>query len=151
MRVLITGSRTWTDRRLLYTTLSREIVLAHQWEKGVDGQGNFVDWIPPDDFVLVTGACPTGADVIARDWMIGWDKMPEEHPADWDKYHKTAGFFRNEVMVNLGADLCIGFLMRCIKRGCTRGAAHWSHGTVHTLGLCDEAGINTLRIYGEAP
>lgn len=91
MRILITGSRDWTDHAVI------EEVLSYQ-----------------DDFygrmVLVSGACPTGADMLCERYatLMGW--TVERHPADWEKYGKKAGFTRNADMVNLGADLCAAFI-----------------------------------------
>ncbi len=131
MRILITGSRDWADRNAVYAALHTEVEL--NWERGYDSDGVFVDWIPPKDFVLVHGACPTGADAIANDWAINaWCRI-EAHPADWNKYGKAAGFRRNAEMVNLGADLCLAF----IKNG--------SMGASHTAELAEKAGIPTRR------
>lgn len=90
MRILITGSRDWTDEETI--------------EKALDLYDN------GRDTVLVSGSCPTGADQICevegvlRDWIV------ERHPADWKKYGKKAGFVRNSEMVSLGADICLAFI-----------------------------------------
>lgn len=98
-RVLITGSRTWTDVATIRAALRSE------WGDGT--------------VVLVTGAAPMGADHLAeRLWSV-WGGQVERHPADWDAYGRSAGFRRNAEMVALGADVCLAFIA-----GGSRGATH---------------------------
>lgn len=96
-RILVTGSRDWSDEDTIHGALYAEIIK--------DGGA-----------VLVHGACRTGADAIADSLWLG---QVERHPADWDRYGKRAGFMRNAEMVALGADLCLAF----IKDG-SKGATH---------------------------
>ena len=78
-RILVTGSRSWTDAATIRTAL------AGQW-----GQG---------DAVLVSGACPAGADRIAEMFWTRWGGRAERHRADWARYGRSAGFRRNAEMV----------------------------------------------------
>lgn len=132
MRVLVTGSRDWDDGTAIYRALHVEVVEKF-WLRGYDSEGNFVDWIKPDDFVLVHGDCPTGADMISDEWCISRFFVAERHPADWKKFGKPAGFIRNKEMVERGADLCLAF----IKNN--------SRGASMTADLAEKAGIKTLR------
>lgn len=91
-RVLITGSRTWTDEETIAGAL-----WAAREELG--------------EFTLISGACPTGADRMCEDAAARAGIMVERHPADWNQYGKRAGFVRNAEMVHLGADLCLAFIM----------------------------------------
>lgn len=126
MRVLVTGSRDWTDRETVYRAI---VQLQEQHaERGYDGQGNFVDWLV-DGWVIVHGACPTGADAIADDFATTSWMAVERHPADWKKYGRRAGFLRNAEMVELGADICLAF------------QRNKSKGTQHTIDLARKAGI----------
>lgn len=96
-RVLITGSRNWEDKKMIHAALDAE------YEPGA---------------ILVSGACPTGADAIAEDyWGDELHGEVELHPADWAKYGRSAGPLRNAEMVNLGADICLAFI-----RNNSRGA-----------------------------
>jgi len=131
MRVLVTGSRDWSDRTAIYRALYEHC--QSKWEMGYDGDGHPVDYLPPTDFVLVHGACPTGADAIADGWgIIQWVTV-ERHPAKWDKYGKRAGFLRNAEMVAMGADLCLAF----IKDN--------SRGATMCANLAESVGIPTIR------
>jgi len=116
-RILITGSRTWTDRDTIWRVLG--------------------DTVAPIDItretVLVSGACPRGADALAEDWARRYGLTVERHRANWQLEGKRAGFIRNARMVNLGADICLAF----IKDG--------SRGASHTARLAEEAGIETRR------
>jgi hypothetical protein len=131
VRVLVTGSRNWTDRHAIYLAL--HINCQQRWELGRDSEGHVVDWITPPDFTIVHGACPTGADAIAEDWACSVFAQIERHPADWSQYGKRAGYLRNAEMVNLGADLCLAFIK------------NHSAGATMTANLAERAGIRTER------
>lgn len=88
-RVLVTGSRSWTDTATIRDALGRV------WG---DGQA-----------VLVTGGCPRGADRLAEQCWTAWGGQVETHPAQWDRHGAAAGFRRNAAMVGLGADECLVF------------------------------------------
>ena len=92
-RILVTGSRDWTD----WATIRHAIF--NTWEKA--GR--------PKDTILVSGACPTGADAYAETCGDAFGFTVERHEADWAQYHKSAGPLRNQLMVDLGADICLAF------------------------------------------
>jgi YspA, cpYpsA-related SLOG family len=124
MRVLITGSRDWEGlaaENRVYLVLDKVAELS------------YVLGLP---LVLVHGDCPTGADPCADRWGMRRHKFVtvERHPADWATYGKAAGPIRNKIMVDLGADMCIGFLRNN------------SDGTSGTLRLAREAKIPTFVI-----
>ena len=83
-RILITGSRDWSDRGAIEAEL-----------------GEY-----PPNWVLVHGGA-RGADSIAGD--VWWGPV-EVHPADWNRHGRSAGFIRNAEMVALGADVCLAFI-----------------------------------------
>jgi SLOG family YspA-like protein len=95
-RILITGSRTWTDN-----TVIRD-ALAPYRSPGA---------------VLVHGGA-RGADRIAAAIWRRWGLLVEAHPADWS-IERAAGVIRNRRMVALGADVCLAFI-----REHSRGATH---------------------------
>lgn len=111
-RILVTGSRSWVDVETIRAALAAA---------GCRGA------------VLVSGACPRGADAIAEGIWTAWGMPVERHPADWQRLGKRAGFERNARMVALGADVCLAFV-----RAGSRGASH-------TVALAEAAGIPVLR------
>lgn len=98
-RVLVTGSRTWTDEHTI------RAALAAVWGDGTT--------------VLVSGGCPRGADRIAEQTWTRWGGRIERHPADWQRHGRGAGFRRNAAMVAAGADVCLAFI-----HGGSPGATH---------------------------
>lgn len=131
-RILVTGSRDWTDERTVAVELDREL------RKCVFA-----------GMVVVHGHCPTGADAIADQWAVRINRLyphtvhpPERHPADWDRQGKRAGMVRNAEMVRLGADVCLAFLCHCSRTTCPRrDRPHDSHGAAHCMRLAGQAGI----------
>lgn len=98
MRVMVTGSRTWTDWRTLTAALA-------------------LVWEP--DAVLVSGACPKGADNLAERCWRHWGGTVERMPAEWARCGRSAGFCRNRAMARSGVDVCVAFI-----RAGSRGATH---------------------------
>ncbi len=128
MRVLVTGSRDWTDRNVIAQAL-------------LDARDKPPAGATPGRMVLVSGACPTGADRLAEQLADRWDWQVERHPADWASHGKAAGFRRNEHMVALGADVCLAFLGPCSSASCREPRPHGSHGTKHCAGKAADAGV----------
>ena len=118
MRILVTGSREWTDWEVLHEVLEA-------WTRGADS------------VTIVHGGAP-GADRLAGDYAraAGWAE--EVHPADWAQYGKPAGMIRNKAMVDVGADVCIAFFKASAGNRGTRGCAK----------MAEEAGIPVRRIEG---
>jgi Bifunctional DNA primase/polymerase, N-terminal/YspA, cpYpsA-related SLOG family len=107
-RVTVTGSRTWNDWQAIATGLGEE------WGEG--------------DAVLVSGACPRGADAMAEKIWASWGGRIERHPADW-RTGRGAGFARNTAMARSGVDVCLAF----IRDG--------SSGATHAAGEAQTAGV----------
>lgn len=148
--ILVTGSRTWDDEAAMRQTFNK---IWKAW-----------NMTGPQRPVLLSGACPTGADRIAENLFekVGFEIM--RFPADWSQHGRTAGFRRNAQMVNAaqvfidsGVDVvCAAFLDYCNKAHCARNhqqqllpqaAGHYSHGTTHCRGLAVQAGIEVVDTF----
>jgi hypothetical protein len=134
MRIIVTGSRTWTD----YPVLAEALEGVVRWTTG--------------PHTLVSGACPNGADALAEHWAenaaaMGYPWTVERHPADWERHAKGAGAIRNQAMIDLDADLVVGFVSACTNpptSRCWSRGTHASHGTVDCLRKALDAGIPIL-------
>ena len=124
MRILITGSRDWTDRSAIIGSI------AQVGEKS---------GVLPQDVTIVHGHCPTGADAIADEMAHALGCQIERHPADWATHGKAAGPIRNAHMVSLGADICLAFPL---------GA---SRGTRNCMRMARNAGIPVVEYEVSAP
>lgn len=96
MKVLVFGSRAWTDVELITNRLTRL----------------------PQDTVLIHGAA-CGADTIAGviGEALGFTVM--SYPADWETHGKQAGPIRNQLMLaeNTDVTLALGFIVGDDSRG----------------------------------
>lgn len=146
-RILVTGSRTWRDGALVRQKLDEvlaDIILGAAYQPGT--------------MTVVHGACRSGPDKMADEWAR-WHHAnhrpvnpPEPHPAQWEAPcrdtcrpgHRradprgwdvcpTSGFYRNEHMVRLGADLCLAFIN------------DESKGATHCADYAEEQGIPVRR------
>lgn len=128
MRVLVTGSRKWTDRDAVYRALDGQLEIACA-EIGLPG------------LTVVHGDCAIGADRLADEWVKDRRKsfwqvflfLAEPHPADWERHGKSAGPIRNQQMVDLGADVCLAFPLGR------------SPGTRHCMKAAERAGIPVIN------
>lgn len=123
MRVIFTGSRNWTgfeaERR------AGEVLTSLEAFVGIIGQA---------PMVIVHGDNPEGLDAIVDRWAVRRGYEPERHPAKWDVFGKAAGPIRNQEMVDLGADMCLGFPLPGSK------------GTVDCMNRARLAGILTIVV-----
>jgi hypothetical protein len=123
MRILITGSRQWTDRDAIEAAILEQVSL-----KLVEN-GN----------VTIVHGGAVGADVIAKDVARTYRMKQEEHlPKYAERYGGLAGLsaplVRNDLMVSLGADVCLAFTVD----------DRWS-GTRYTMKKAKEAGIPVIE------
>ena len=96
-RVLVTGDRHHADEDLIHNALNEEY--KHALFLGVR-------------MVVVEGRCPYGgADKIVEEWAhLGAEYVDHDPiPANWKDLGKIAGNIRNQVMVDLGANVCLAF------------------------------------------
>lgn len=144
MRILITGSRNWTDRQALEDAIF-EAIAEHYAEQGA---------VNSKDITIVHGAAP-GADELAAGIADDWGFNHEPHPADWKKHFKAAGPLRNQEMVDLGADVCLAFpdedsrgTLDCMARATVAGIDVRNKGA-ETERLLDALAERTLKFYWE--
>lgn len=133
-RILVTGSRDWTDPVPVRDALERAVtefstlgqpVLVHGAARGLDRLAERL-W---RELAANLRHLYDGVDVLAE---------PESHPALWARYGRRAGPYRNQRMVDAGAVVCLGFP---IGR---------SPGTRDCMARAQLAGIPVRVVEGEA-
>lgn len=121
-RILVTGSRTWTDLPRIMDTLWDGLKYVNGWP-----------------VTLVHGGAE-GADALAHEVWV-YNQFPVEvHPVttkDWAEHGKRAAYLRNKAMVDAGADLCVAFI-----KDNSRGASM-------TAKMAEAAGIPTWRVVAD--
>ena len=127
VRVLVTGSTTWSDRAAVWDSLDRLLA----WHGQV---------------VVVHGARAHGADAHAHEWVAvrgceGCCVTEEAHPPERATIRRGAVPARNARMVRVGADLCLTFIDSCSAPTCRRQDLHGSHGAVDCATRAQLAGI----------
>jgi hypothetical protein len=88
MRVLVTGSQFFTDLAVITAALA-------------------LVWEP--DAVLVTGACPKGAEAGAAHTWAQWGGRAERWEFDWELPAGTVVEARHRGMIEEGAEVCLNF------------------------------------------
>jgi hypothetical protein len=122
LRILITGSRSWTDHDVIRQALAKA------WK----------DFDYPAEVTVVHGAAE-GADRWADHYARSLGFHVESHPVTprmWREQGRGAGHARNQRMVHLGADVCLAF------------HKDESKGTAHCIRACVAVGI-PVRKYVE--
>jgi hypothetical protein len=125
MRILITGSREWTD----------EDKISEAFDNALREMG-FLPSLHHGVIVIHGGA--DGADRLAgqvaarRGWRV------EVYPASWKTNGPKAGVLRNQEMVDEGADMCLAFF----KDGAE------NKGTTDCVKRAEKAGIKVRRYEG---
>lgn len=132
MRVLVTASRDWTDDLRIYEALgsirNRPLTVVHGGARG--------------------------GDRIAGQWARDTDGVTEEcHPVREDAWRlsKRAGHLRNQFMVDLGADLCLAFLLDDSPgtSGCIRMAVEADIPTiVDSVTSSPQSAVSAVRRFG---
>jgi hypothetical protein len=99
MKLIIAGSREFTDYKLLTETLKAE-------------------GLSTDTVDTVVSGCAHGADKLGEKWAVSYGIPIARFHADWDSHGKRAGFIRNGEMAEY-ADACIVFW-----NGTSKGTKH---------------------------
>jgi hypothetical protein len=91
-RILVTGSRWWSDRKAVFDALDR-------------AKGD----LPPSEVMIIHGDA-TGADSFADQWARKNCAPRAVFPADWRRFGKSAGPIRNRQMLKeTKPDLVLAF------------------------------------------
>jgi hypothetical protein len=109
MRVLVTGSRKFKNARAVSERLAQ---------------------LPRQNLVIVQGGA-IGVDSFAYQWAVENHVATQTYKPDWNKYGRSAGFKRNNEMLDTKPDLVLAF---------------WdgvSNGTRHTFAGARARGIPT--------
>jgi YspA, cpYpsA-related SLOG family len=117
MRILITGSRTWTDYETISNAIN-DVWLTHGRPYGT----------------IVVHGNARGADYLAGVAAKRKGFEVETHPVsneEWKIKGLSAGHQRNANMVDLGADVCLAFIK------------NESNGATGCAALAEKAGIPT--------
>lgn len=89
LRIIIAGTRTFTDQQLLYSTLDPILT----------------DY-PEDKYkIVIVSGCAKGPDSMAIQYAKDHDYELKKFPAEWDKLGKSAGIRRNLQMAQYAADV----------------------------------------------
>ncbi len=123
MRVIVCGSRTFTDVRLLHVFL--------------DG----LHVSTPDQFTLIEGGA-RGADGIASRWAAHTPTVEHlTYMADWASEPRRAGVLRNQRMLDDGRpDLVVAFVDKPLAE---------SRGTADMVRRARKAGVKTVVVTSE--
>ena len=119
--LLVAGSRTVTDKKMMYRHLDKLLSVAKDKYK----------------YILIVEGGAKGADSIAGEYARDRGYLLKVMPADWDKNGKAAGFIRNKAMHEL--------IARYEHRGCVLFWDGKSKGTAHNFGLAEKY-KTTIRI-----
>jgi hypothetical protein len=118
VRILITGSRCWADRKVMERAI---------WEHTQE--------LNPRDVVIIHGGA-VGADRMAEEIAKEWGFLPVTVPALWAEEGRSAGPIRNQKMIDTyKPELCLAF--PCDK----------SKGTWDCMRRAERAGIKVVN-YG---
>jgi hypothetical protein len=127
MRILITGGRSWSEYETIFDAIVDHLpfIVRESWPV-----------VDPAGTTVVHGNA-RGADLLADKAARVLGLTIEVHPANWAEHHRAAGPIRNQKMVDLGADVCLAFLMPGSK------------GTADCIKRAEKAGIPVVVYKGE--
>ncbi|MGI5245451.1 SLOG family protein [Dactylosporangium sp. CA-139066] len=122
MRVLVTGSRDYSDRDFIRGTLN--------------SLARYAEMSRREELELIVGDCETGADAHARDWADDYGYEKRVFEADWATHNRAAGPRRNVRMVDEGRpDIGLAFF--------EPGARN--RGTKHCADYAESKGVRVYR------
>jgi len=108
VRILITGSRDWTDGYAIENAILQAVNSSE------------------DKVITIVHGGAAGADRISDNIAKKHGFNTEVHMADWHNNGRAAGIIRNNKMVYEGADICLAFI-----RNNSKGATHCSNAAMN--------------------
>ena len=115
MRILVCGGRDYQDK-----------------DRVADILYPICKLILESEAVTIIEGGARGADRLARDWAKSWGLPVVTFEPDWGKHGKSAGFIRNQQMLDEGKpDLVIAFL--------------GGKGTAHMVASAKKAGVKVIE------
>lgn len=120
--IAIVGSRTFTDFPMMQKAW-RELMWDHSWS---------------DSRCRIVSGGAEGADKLSEQLGVTLDIPLLIHPAQWSLYGRSAGYRRNELIVN-DADVLLAFY----------GPEGETKGTAHSVSLARARGIPVHIYYQE--
>jgi hypothetical protein len=87
MRVLVSGSRGFKNKQLVFNRLAQ---------------------LPRENLVIVQGGA-IGVDTFAYQWAVQNHVATQTYKPDWNKYGRAAGFKRNDEMLDTKPALVLAF------------------------------------------
>ena len=123
MRILICGSRDWTDVYAINCVLN--------------------GYLSDGDPITVISGMAKGADYIAAEWARLNEQALVEFPPEWELYGKSAGPVRNREMLEQGKPEVVWAFKTHVE----------SRGTNHMVNLCRKAAVPTYVVTapGQSP
>jgi len=123
MKLAVVGSRDFDDYELVARTIGTHFYyMINYIHSGIDN----------DNEIISGGA--RGADKVGKQYALNCGLIYIEFPAEWNKHGKSAGFIRNQQIVN-ACDVVLAF---------------WdgkSKGTENTIALAKKAKKPTFIVY----
>lgn len=143
VRIIVAGTRTFSDKQLVFKTLSNlivDLIEDNSIKTGYRGWNECIEEIC---------GCATGADSLGREWAELKRVPIKEFPAHWKdfadpciiksgkfgKYNALAGFKRNKEMADYAAASHQGILV-----------AFWDNKSRGTKSMIDLANKNHLKV-----
>lgn len=105
-RIIVAGSRGFSDKTLLYSTLD-----------------NIIADYPEDKIIIVSG-CSRGADTLGISYANERSYEIKRFPAEWGKLGKSAGIRRNIQMAQYASDIKHSGLLVAFWDGESKGTKH---------------------------
>jgi hypothetical protein len=125
MKILVCGGREYNNKAKVFDVLHD---LCMRYSENYDLIDN---WLPTD--ILIISGEASGADTLAADFALVHCTQYRGYPADWNKHGRSAGYIRNQKMLNEEhPDLVVAF--------------PGGRGTANMIEIARKAGVKVMEI-----